>query len=359
MLTMKEIARDTGVSVKTVSRVINREKYVDPKTREQVEKRIEELDYRPNLLARSLVQKKSNTIGLLASRLANPSFGDEIKVIGNALKEKGYSLIISNAETCDDAINAVELLLKQRVDGIIEHTNGFNESGGVGNYEQLIRFNEYSRAVSAKVRKHNIFFSVIEWSIGDDVNSVINDSYQGSVTITGHVLDCGHRRVGYISEISREKYTVIQPWDVWDKRLRGFLDTVKNRGLTQENDLIINESPDFEGGYRGMRRLLEMKSPPSAVITGNDACALGAIYAIREKGLSVPDDFSVAGYDGIEAAGVLWPKLTTMAYDHTKIGSMAVNSLLKTINEPDVITHINVMSALVSGGTVKKISEMK
>jgi len=357
MLTMKEIARETGVSFKTVSRVINGEKYVDPKTREQVEKRIEELGYIPNLLARSLKQNKTNTIGLLVSKIANPSFSDEVKIIGNALKEKGYSLIIANAETCDDGIKAVELLIKQRVDGIIVHTMGFNESGGIGNYEQLIRFNEYLRVTAGKVRKHNIFFSVIECSIGDDVNSTMNDSYGGSVAITGYVLDCGHRRIGYISEITREKYKEIQPWDEWENRLRGFLDTIKNRGLTQDDDLIINESADFDGGYRGMLRILKMNSPPTAVIAGNDACALGAIYAIREKGLSVPDDFSVAGDDGIEAGRMIWPKLTTMAYSHIKVGSIAVESLLKTINEPDTVAHINVASTLVIGGTVQRIRD--
>jgi DNA-binding LacI/PurR family transcriptional regulator len=83
------------------------------------------------------------------------------------------------------------------------------------------------------------------------------------------------------------------------------------------------------------------------------------IYAIREKGLSVPDDFSVVGYEGIEAGGMIWPKLTTMVYDHKKIGSIAVASLLRTINEPDVVSHIKVMPTLMTGGTVKRIKARK
>jgi LacI family transcriptional regulator len=351
---MKQIALDLGVSIKTVSRVINNERYVNEKVRALVLRRIKDLGYKPNQLARGLVKKKTNTIGLLVSNINSPCFSDEVKSIGKRLQSFGYSLIITDAETFESAKKGIGLLLEKRVDGIIEHTMGFQDTPELDGITQLARYEEYLKEVSEEVRKNEIYFSVIDWDIDPRINSIVGDNYTGSMQMAAHLLQRGHRRIAYISNVGLINHPDGKP-DVWSARYAGFTAAMQKQGLALDPALVQYEPESFEGGYRAMRRFIDMKQPPTAVLAANDIYALGAMFAVHEQGLRVPDDFSVAGYDGIEMGTMVWPKLTTMTYDRFKIGAIAVDSLISAINDKEFVSHITILPSLRQGGSVKTI----
>ena len=357
MVTMKEIAERLGVSIKTVSRVINDEKYVNEETRKMVLKEIQKLGYKPNQLARSLTTNKTYSIGLLVSNIANPFFSEVVKGIGQTAQDKGYSLIITEAETYEDAIKNIDVLLEKRVDGIIIYTMGFKSSSHKQHDELIIKFMDYIRDLAEDMRKKDVYFSLINWQLKDStINSVCGDNKRGSSELTEYLIKQGHRKIGYITEkvsiSANSDFDKIDPWDVWNSRFIGFIETLKRNNIKINEQYILTETESFEGGYRAMLKYIEMKDRPTAIYAANDILALGAIYAINERGLKIPDDFSIIGFDGIDIGNMIYPKLTTMSHDRYKIGSLAVNFLINNINDPSLINNTILSPKLTIGQSV-------
>lgn len=362
MVTMKEIAQQLGVSVKTVSRVINDEKYVNEETRKIVLEQIQKLGYKPNQLARSLATNKTYSIGLLVSNIANPFFSEVVKGIGQTAQENGYSLIITDAETYEDAVKNIDVLLEKRVDGIIIYTMGFKSSSHKQHDELVVKFMDYIRNLAEDMRKKDVYFSLINWQLKDSaVNSVCGDNKRGSCELTEYLIKSGHTKIGYITEKvsigTNSDFDRIDPWNVWDARFSGFMETLKKHDIKIEDHYIQRETESFEGGYRAMLKYLDMKDRPTAVYAANDILALGAIYAINEKGLKIPDDISIVGFDGIDIGSMIYPKLTTMSHDRHKIGSIAVKFLIDNINDRSLINNTILSPKLTIGQSVRVLNK--
>lgn len=359
MTTMKQIAEELGVSVKTVSRVINNEKYVNDKTRAMVLAQIEKHGYKPNLLARSLVTKHTQTIGLLVSNIANPFFSEVVKGIEQTLREHGNSLIIVDSEDWQSAANGLDVLLEKRVDGIIIYTMGFGPVSVRSPENRTENFMEYVEKTAREAAANGVRFSVINWRPSDPgINCVYGGNAGGSRVLTEYLLRNGHRRIGYITDafdrdLNPEK---VSDWDVWNARYAGFVLALQKHGVGMEGVSIHCEEESFEGGYRAAREIMALPDPPTAIYAANDIFAMGALYALQECGYKVPEDFSLVGFDGVEIGSMVWPRLTTMKYDRYKLGQTAAKSLLDTIENPEAVTCTILPPALVVGNSVKRLS---
>jgi len=298
-----DVAKKAGLSVVTVSRVINNVPTVREKNRQKVLKAMEELNYQPNSAAQSLVKGRTKIVGMTITTL-NDSFYDRvIKVVNRKLAEQGYFLAISISESEGDTNNF--LFQKDRVDGII-----------------LLSPLEEEMYVS-ELRKKNIPFVLLdnqEEHLG--VPSVIVDNYQGGYEATKHLIELGHTKIAHISGPSL--FLSVR------ERRRGFLAALSEAGLTP----FKIESSQFtvSDGYEVAKRWIRDDSLPTAIFAADDFIALGVIHALSEEGIRVPHDISVVGYDDQVLATGFYPRLTTVRQPEAQIASIGVDLLLKLMN---------------------------
>jgi len=315
MATLKDIAKRSGVSVGTASAVINNKSWVSDEVRQRVLKAIEEMDYHPNHMARSLKIKKTNTIGLIVSDITNPFFPEIVRSIEGIARNSGYSIILCDAnEDLEAGLEGFNLLLNKQVDGIIL-------LGGIVPKSNLLAF----------LKKRDFPLVVVERDYGHPrLNTILVDAVRGAFKATSHLLDLGYWPVGFISgPLSLDHETDYLHGSVG--RFKGYQLALKERGIPFDQKLVKEGDFRFEGGYRAMNQFLEQKQPPRAVFVSNDLMAIGAMEAIKQKGLRIPEDIAVVGYDDIPEASYTSPSLTTIALPKKKLGSLAVEILLNNL----------------------------
>ncbi len=311
-VTIEDVAREAGVSRQTVSRAINDKGEISPKTKAKVLAAIQQLGYTPNLQARSMVTQRTSTIGLIVGDIANPYFSSVARGLQDIAGQHGYSVFISNTdENADVEHQALKTMAAQRVDGIVLFSHELAE-------EKLIAFaNTYRPIVliNRAVTHPNIHLMAVDHVDG------IRQSFT-------HIWDAGHRNIGMLSPVQSEGFKN-------SRRLNAFKAEMKQRGLSIENKIFPAQST-FDGGHAAMLALLKAQPDVSAVICYNDRMAIGALQACRETGRSVPGDISIVGFDNIRVSGMVTPPLTTAAVDRYELGRVAVESLLKLINDDEL-----------------------
>ncbi len=302
-----DVARESQVSVFTVSAVINGKKHVGKKLRERVESAIRKLNYRPNLIARSLAKQRTHTIGMIVPDIANPFFPMVVRGAEDAAQKHGYNLLLCNS---DDSLAkeeaSVELLLSKRVDGIL-----------------LTKAAEDFRpSLMQMIREVNIPFVLVMRTYPRlTKDAVITDDYQGAYDAVSHLARSGRRRIGLIGGPLKVSNAIAR----WE----GFRDALKARGLPYKEELIIEGDYRIESGFRAGHALLSHR--PDGIYVANHLMTIGLLKAAEEMGLSCPEDYGLVSFDDYPWLGVFRPRLTTVELPKHQLGTEAAELLIRRI----------------------------
>lgn len=309
MATMRDVARQAGVSISTVSHVINNSRAVSSGARERVEAAMAELGYKPNALARSLRRQQTHSIGMIIPDSANPFFAEIARGIEDASFSQNYHVVLCNTEgDLEKQITYTNLLIRNQVAGIVFVAAGI------------------STELVEDLQQRQVPLVVVDREVpGVNVDTVLTDHYQGGRLATQHLVDLGHRRIACISAGSE-----LSPSS---ERLTGYEDVLLENGLPVDEALIVRGDFQYKSGYEAGQKLLSLADPPTAVFAGNDLMAVGCISAVTQQGRRVPDDLSVVGFDDVRLASFTNPPLTTIAQPKREIGKLAVEMLLDRIHD--------------------------
>ena len=323
--TLRDVAREAGVSYQTVSRVINDNSHVSPITRTRVQRAIDTLGFRPNRAAQILQTERSHTIEVV---LFYSGFNLFLYEMARTSQQMGYHFVIS-AITEEEFISTLESASSRFVDGLILVPMRFLDE----DYAELKRLMDGTALVQIGARH------------GADIPSVIYDQVQGGRLATQHLIDLGHK---HIAEISGP----LSNYDGHDRH-EGWLATLAENGFAPgpsiEGDFTI------ERGYQAMNQLLDSGAEFTGVFIANDSMAFGAHTALRERGLRVPDDVSIVGFDDIPEAAHFLPGLTTVRQDFQVLGRLAIEYLVSLIENPDTPIHQRVLQPkLVVRGSTRR-----
>ncbi len=307
---IKEVARRAGVSAATVSRTINNPSMVDPKTAKRVWKAVEELKYYPNSQARSLVSGRSRIFGLIVSDITNPFFPELIKGFEDVAIHQGYEILV-NSTNYDLARMALCMrrMLERKVEGVAIMTSEMDKHL----VDQLVHRNVPM-----------VFLDV--GPTGEGISRIVVDYAMGVNEAVEHLLQLGHRKIGFISGPPALKSARI--------RHTAFLRSLTRYGIDEDKRLVEEGDHTVDGGLNAMTRMLASGCSPTAVLTSNDLTAIGTMRAVRRAGLSVPHDISVVGFDDIRLAEFTEPPLTTVRLSRLELGERAFHALLRGLDEP-------------------------
>ena len=308
-VTLKELSRLAGVHPSTVARVLHNDprQRVSDEVRERIFRLAEELHYRPNSLARSLRTRRSAVLGALIPDIANPFFASVLRGIEDVAAERDYSVILANTD--DQAARetrGLEMMRERQVDGLL-----------------LATARRQDPAIARLVEEQVPFVLVNRHTDPVTPNAVVFDDYAGGRTAVEYLLSLGHRRIAHISA-SDEMST-------GHLRYRAYVDTLIAHGIGEDPALIARGTFREAGGYEAMQRLLMVADPPTAVFAVNDLAAAGALNALAEAGLRVPQDVSVIGFNDVFQHTRLAPQLTTMQAPARALGAQAAERLLAMI----------------------------
>jgi LacI family transcriptional regulator len=303
-----DVARESRVSVFTVSAVVNHKSHVGLKLRKRVEAAIRKLNYRPNLIARSLAKQRTHTIGMIVPDIANPFFPMVVRGAEDAAQKHGYNLLLCNS---DDSLakeeNSVELLLSKRVDGIL-----------------LTKAAEDFRpSLRQMIKEVNIPFVLVMRTYPKlTKDAVITDDYQGAYDAVSHLARSGRRRIGLIGG-PRKVSNATARWE-------GFRDALKAEDLPYQPELVIEGDYRIESGFRAGHALLSHR--PDGIYVANHLMTIGLLKAAEEMGLRCPEDFGLVSFDDYPWLGVFRPRLTTVELPKHQLGSEAAELLIRRIS---------------------------
>jgi LacI family transcriptional regulator len=328
-ITIKDVAQAAGVSIQTVSNVLNRRVNVRPRTRSKVLKACEELNYTPNAIARSLVTRKSNAIGLIVTNIRNPIYGDIVATINDVAERYGYSVMVGNTKR--DSVSEqriVNLLVEQRVDGVLLASGAWDSPAS----EILLSANiPVVRVLYHPETLNTDYFG--------------SDNCAGSRMATDHLIGLGHTRIGFLtgprSSISQQ-------------REQGFRDAMKAADLSIDEAWIVDGGFTRELAYKAGSQLLKRKDHPSAIVCASDLMAIGLIDAAYDFSLNVPKDLAVVGFDDIFAASIRPVHLTTVKFDIEGIAESAILRLITRMSSETAIKdrkYVTVPCQLIVRGT--------
>ncbi|MFA5164519.1 MAG: LacI family DNA-binding transcriptional regulator [Candidatus Omnitrophota bacterium] len=313
-ITIKDIAKKAGVAHSTVSLVMNDREHVSPKLREKILKIANDMGYMPNMVARSLISKKSSTVGVVFPE--NPHFFTItyflmiIEGIQNACKKYNRALMFFSLDQTKGE-SYYQISRKWLIDLMI------------------IMNVDYTRDISKDIqdlRDNGIYFSFLTKYLGKEkVNSVCVDNYEGVRLALEYLASQGHKRVGFIAG---NPNSADGP-----ERFQAYRSLSKKFGFDQDEELIAQGDFTFESGEREMPKLLGLKKRPTAVFAASDYMAIGAMRVIKEQGLSIPKDISVMGFDNTLEAAYVEPGLTTVRQPLQEMGEKAVDLAIRSMND--------------------------
>lgn len=325
-VTLKQIAEELGMSAMTVSRALNNKNNVDKNTKKRVIEKARSMGYTPNHVAKSLVSRKTFTLGVIIPELSHVFFAQVISGIEEIAYQRDYQLILTNsAENYEREKKALQTLQSKRVDGIL-----------VSCSETTRDFSHFKSVMQSGIPF--VFFDRCIVGIGASTISV-NDRISAK-KITLHLIEHGYERIACLHgpQVSIGK-----------ERLKGYREAMQESGVYPDKELIVESGFLERGGYNAMNTLLELPREkwPSAVVTVNDPVAIGAMQRIEEAGLRVPNDIAIAGFSDDIRSGLLKCPLTTVKQPTEKIGREAANKLIKTIqNNKELIEDIQLNTEL-------------
>lgn len=290
MATIKDVAKEAGVSVATVSRVLNNSPKASKNSIDVVSAAMKKLGYRPNATARALVSKSSSTIGVLVSDVSDPFFGVMLKSIDRIAHQNDKHILVGNGyHDAESERRVIELLINSRCDALVIHSKGLTD-------EELIA---YAREVKGLVLINRTIPEIAERCIS-------LDNYRGAYLATEHLIKQGHSKIACISSTHQI--------DDAEERIKGYREALKDNGIELHSSYIEYCEPNSEGGEQAMTTLLSKSLDMTAVVAYNDYIAAGALSITQENSISVPDQLSIVGFDDGLIARYVYPQLTTVRY---------------------------------------------
>lgn len=309
MTTIRDVARAAGVSIATVSRVFNSSPRVSAGARKRVQSAASRLDYWPNSAARSLTKSRTHTLGVLLPELFGEFFSEVIRGIDRAARRERFQILVSSSHADTTELLAAAQSMRGRIDGLIAMAP--------------------DRSSAAAVRRVSRQFPVVLLNPPARLDrcptvSIANDA--GARLVSKHLVDLGHRRIATIKG---------PPGNVdAECRLRGYRAVLKEAGFAADSTLELTGDFTESSGYRAADALLALDPRPTAVFAANDCMAIGLLSALHDRGIRVPGDMAVAGFDDIAMAQYLSPSLTTVRVDAYELGERAFRSVLAAIRSP-------------------------
>jgi LacI family transcriptional regulator len=310
---MTDVAKRSNVSKATVSHVINSTRYVEEETRQRVLQAISELGYRPNVLARSLTTHRTGIIGMVISDASNLFFGEMLLGVEQVLCPHNYGLIVCNTnEVLEREDHYLELLLRQRVDGIIAAATS----------------QHWRSLVEAEVQHTPIVF--VDRAFKDlDGPYVGVDNHKGAYLGTSYLIERGYRQIGILAGLQR--------LSTMRERLAGFQQALEDHQLDLPEGWIVLSELSIEGGRAATHKILDLPAPPRALFVNNNLLSLGALRAFKERSICCPRDVALVGFDDHPWTTVSDPPLTVIRQPAHQIGQKAAEILLGLINGNDPI----------------------
>ena len=292
----------------TVSRVINGRAGVDAETQRKVEEAIAALDYVPNRIARGLLSQKTQTIGLIVPDVVNPFFAPVVRGAETAARRAGYRVLLCNSEG-DLRLEReyIEDLVAHRVEGLL-----------------LAPANDASRHSVFPLLRGGFPLVLVDRSLPDsDCDLVVADSVSGAHRLVDHLISVGHRAIAHLTDA--------EDTSTGRDRLQGYQEALADAGLPARDDLVFRTTVDQIGGYRATQEVLARDPRPTAIFAVNNMTAVGAMKALRERGLSVPEDIALVCFDDVEHLAVLSPFLTVVDQPAETLGGLGAQLLLERI----------------------------
>lgn len=309
MTTIKDVAKKAGVSIATVSRVINGNTNVRTQTRENVTRAIEELNYTPSAIAQGLQKKETKTIGVIFPDASSYYFAEIIRGINRFLRQHSYQVVVSSSHDAEDEAKTFFTLVNGRqVDGVILMMPSIHNA----------------EVINSQIQDLPAVLLNTEINTLDSVTLVI-DNYQGAFEATIHLIEHGHTDIGFIHG-SKHNYDS-------EERYRGYLDALEEAGITPNEEFESRGQFVENSGFEAALAMMEQPERPTAIFAANDAMAIGAIEAAKRLSLHIPDDVAIIGFDDISTARFVSPSLTTVNVPVLKIGQLAGEYLLKQIRD--------------------------
>jgi len=327
-VTLKQIAEALGVSAMTVSRALNNRSNVEESTRERILEKAEEMGYTPNHVAKSLVSRKTYTIGVVIPQISHVFFSQVISGIEEVAYKFNYQLLLTNsAENYEREKKSIEALKSKRVDGIL-----------ISCAENSRDFKYYKQIVDSGLPL--VFFDRCVKNIGASCVSV-ND-IESSKAITEHLIEHGYKKIAHLAG-SRQVSVGVD-------RLKGFKSALKKHKIPVNEKWIIESGFREDGGYDAMSKILDMPKDqwPRAVVAVNDPAAFGAVKAINDRSLSIPKDIALVGYSDDIRSDLISPPLTTVKQPATELGKLAAEKLIRIIeNDSEPVEEIELKTSLI------------
>lgn len=306
-VTIRDVAKQAGVSFNTVSRVLNNHPHVSPKTRLLVQQSIAELGYTPNNLARSLVSHRSRVIGLVVTDCTNPNTAQQIRAVQQTMSEAGYAVMIFDTqEDGDRQREALRILEEQAVDGVVIST-------AVSSDPNLARLAEKIPVVLLNRTLYNLH----------TCDAVLNDNLTGAYIATSYLACIGHTRIAYI--------TADRDISAVHDRLRGYQAALNEAGIEFDPGLVVRTSITVQATEVAARRVMASHYPPTAFFTYNDFMAIGVISTLDQLKRRIPEDVALVGFDDFLYAPYLRVPLTTVAQQTEAMGVAAAQVLLRRL----------------------------
>lgn len=311
MATIRDVASRAGVSVATVSHVMNGSRSVAEETKARVLAAIVELDYRRDGIARSLRRNRTGTIGAIISDITNPFFADLVKGIDDAvhdLPERVNVILCNTEEDADKERLYVDVLMEKRVDGLIVAPAGDNEAVFDGLVKRAFPLVFADRSLASI-----------------DADSVLVDNFGAAIEVVRHLIHRGHRRIAVLkATLNANSIT---------ERVRGYQRAMADAGLATGPELMVESASSIGAAHLSARRILELDPLPDAVFSTNNFMTLGMIRAIDERGLRCPEDVAVAGFDDFQWAESFRPRITAVAQPAFEMGREAARLLVSRIQK--------------------------
>ncbi len=305
--TIRDIAEYAGVSVSTVSRVLNDKPDVKEETRQKVNEAINRLGYSPNLAARGLVLQKASVIGFITSDITNPNFPELARGVVAQARKHGFSVMFFDANK-DSRVEkeAIELLRSKQVDGII------------------LNFGETVSDELKKLKAENFpIVQIYRRKVSTGISTVALDNIGSGYAATSYLAELGHWRIGHI--------TTGEGFQSGYERLKGYRKGLSGAGISFNTALVQVGVNSIDSGKECMMNLLKLDQKPTAVFVSHDVMAVGAYEAIYSAGLNIPEDISVVGHDNNILSRSVWPRLTTIDTHKSELGKAGVDLLIEEI----------------------------
>jgi DNA-binding LacI/PurR family transcriptional regulator len=305
--TIYNVAKEAGVSIATVSKVINRTGSISERTRKKVFQVMKKLNYQPSVVASALTGKQTKTIGLIIPDISNPFFAEIARSIEDRSHEQGFNVIMCSTDNNEEKEKRyLSVLTRQRIDGLVV-ASAFRSTSLI---EDMMKQSVPIALIATKIPKLSI-------------HTVTVDDYKGGYIAASYLLSLGHKKVAIIVEDARSN----QP------RLHAFKDVMLEAKIPIPDHYVIQTEATIQKGYGSAKQLLSLQERPTAIFACNDLLAIGAMQAAKEAGIRIPQDLSIIGFDNTVLSVTTAPMLTTVAQPMKEMGAKVVDLLIQEMEE--------------------------